>query len=657
MSEPAHVNAQPAKPLMVYDGDCNFCKFWIRRWQRATAGRVDYIASQDPQVAREFPELPRERFEGSVQLVETDGVVYSGAEAVFRSLTYSRAWGWLLWIYQNVPGFKPVTESSYRFVARHREGFSVLTRWLWGREGASPSYLLVRSLFVRWVGAIFLIAFFSLSIQADGLIGANGILPARRTMSALQAQCDQNGIGLARFHLVPTLCWIDAGNGFLHLLCGAGCVLSLLVIFDVAPALCLFLLWAIYLSLCVVGRDFLSFQWDALLLETGFLAIFFASPEIFPHRRTSPEPSPWMRWLLWWLLFRLMFESGLVKLTSGDVNWHNLKALNFHYETQPLPTWLAWYANQLPNAFQKFSVFAMFIIELAVPFLIFAPRRLRFAGCGLLVFLQVCILLTGNYCFFNLLTIGLCLLLLDDAALLAFIPKKWRARFKPESSQSVNVSQPPQENGALGEIQITPYEPPAARNRNWPDWVIVPIFVVILLASVAEFAERCGLRRVPAPLLWLQEETEPFRTVNGYGLFAVMTTSRPEIVIEGSNDGKTWLAYEFRYKPGDPKRRPGFVAPHQPRLDWQMWFAALGTYRENPWLIHFCARLLQGSPDVLRLLAHNPFPNAPPRLIRARVYQYHFSNFQERREQGIWWRRTYEGEYLPAFSLSDLRTQ
>jgi lipase maturation factor 1 len=660
--EPASVRAAPAKPLMIYDGECNFCKFWILRWQRATRGNVDYVASQDPQVAQQFPELPRERFEGSVQFIETDGIVYSGAEAVFRSLTYTRVWGWLLWVYKNVPGFKRATEWTYQFVARRREGFSILTRWLWGREGALPTYALVRSLFIRWMGVIYLSAFFSLSIQTDGLIGHNGITPAQSFMQAARAHCDQNQIGWSRYHLLPTLCWLNAGDRFLHLLCGAGCVLSLLVILDVAPALCLFLLWAIYLSLSAVGNVFLMFQWDALLLETGFLAIFFAPLQIFPRRNTTPPPSRLMLWLLRWLLFRLMFESGLVKLLGGDLNWRHLRALNFHYETQPLPTWVAWYAHQLPDGFQKFCVFMVFVIELASPFLIFAPRRLRFFGCGLLLFLQVCIMLTGNYCFFNLLTIGLCLLLLDDAALLNFMPSRWRARFLPEKTVQANAqNQTParQENMALGEIKV-PQSPPqvSTRRHSWPASVIAPVAAVIFSVSTAQLLEMGeSTRFVPAPVVWLQEWLTPFQSVNRYGLFEMMTTSRLEIMVEGSNDGKTWLAYEFRYKPGDLKQRPGFVAPHQPRLDWQMWFAALGDFRQNPWFVSFCARLLQGSPEVLALLAQNPFPNAPPHFIRAQVYEYHFSNFQEHRAHGEWWVREYKGEYLPPISMSDIQSQ
>jgi lipase maturation factor 1 len=643
-----------AKPLMIYDGGCNFCKFWIIRWQRATAGRVDFLASQDERVAREFPRLPRENFEQSVQFIETDGRVYSGAEAVFRALTYSRFWGWCFGFYRDLPGVKPVTEGAYRFVARRREGFSFLTRLLWGRDGALPEYHLVRWVFLRLLGVIYLSAFMSLGSQISGLLGSDGILPAKNVMAGAQVQFAQQNIGLERYHILPTLCWFSASDGFLRGLCLAGTVLSLLLIFNFAPAVCLFLLWLIYLSLVSVGRDFLSFQWDVLLLEAGFLAIFFAPLQFLPRSGITPRASCAILWLLRWLLFRLMFESGVVKLLSGDAHWSGLTALNFHYETQPLPTWIGWYAHQLPGGFQSVCVFIMFVIELGVPFLIFAPRRLRFFGCGLLALLQLCILLTGNYCFFNLLTLALCLLLLDDALLRKLFPRRRRQRWFPQSELNL-MAGPETGEKALGEIQV----PPApmfdlANVRNWPQGIIATITIVILLLSVTQVVGMLvRAESWPAPLALLDGCMKPFRSVNTYGLFAVMTTSREEIILEGSNDGKTWVPYEFKYKPGDPHRRPSFVAPYQPRLDWQMWFAALGNYQQNRWLVNCCIRLLQGSPEVLELLGHNPFPNTPPRYIHAVVYDYHFSNWQARREQGIWWRRELKGEYLPVISLSE----
>jgi predicted DCC family thiol-disulfide oxidoreductase YuxK len=644
------VAAHPAKPLLIYDGDCNFCKFWILRWQRFTRGRVEYLASEDARVAEQFPELPRERFDESVQFIETDGRVYGGAEAVFRSLNYGPAGGVASWVYEGLPGFAAVAEGLYRFVAKRRTLFSFLTRLLWGREGALPSYRLTGWVFLRFLGVIYLCAFASLGTQIIGLIGKNGILPAARLMDSAREQFDGANIGLERYHELPTLCWLGVSDGFLRMLCVAGCALSILLIANIAPAPCLFLLWLIYLSLASVCREFLSFQWDALLLETGLLAIFFAPLQLFPKLSKSSGPSRIILWMLRWLLFRLMLESGLVKLISLDPTWQNGSALTYHYETQPLPTWIGWYAHQLPAGLQHVCVVIMFIIELCVPYLIFLPRRLRILGCWLLLLLQVLILLTGNYCFFNWLTIALCLLLLDDAAMQKLVPAKWRRL----TASEMPTPGPANSTGkTLGEITV-PSAPVASEKGGWrwPVWVTLPLALVILFITVPQLWTMLhGYRGRSAWSEPLSEWLAPFSSVNGYGLFAVMTTTRPEIIIEGSNDGKNWREYEFKYKAGDLKRRPMFVAPHQPRLDWQMWFAALGDYRQNRWFLEFCRRLLEGSPDVLKLMGRNPFPDAPPRYIRAQLYEYHFSNFKQRHADGVWWRREFDREYLPPVSL------
>jgi hypothetical protein len=273
----------------------------------------------------------------------------------------------------------------------------------------------------------------------------------------------------------------------------------------------------------------------------------------------------------------------------------------------------------------------MFGVELGAPFLIFAPRRLRFCGGAAIAILQILILLTGNYTFFNWLALALCLLLLDDFALEKVVPLKLRRWF------SFN-SQPSTFN----------------QSRRWPRFITVPLAIGVTMLYLFQISLTLGIR--PAWFLPVAEADawlEPFRTFSGYGLFAVMTTERREIIVEGSDDGVNWRSYEFKYKPGDVDRRPAFVAPHQPRLDWQMWFAALGDYQENPWFVNFCLRLLQGSPEVTALLAKNPFPDHPPRYLRAGLYDYQFTDFAERRGAGAWWKREYIGLYLPPVSLSD----
>ncbi|HUK12109.1 MAG TPA: lipase maturation factor family protein [Thermoanaerobaculaceae bacterium] len=485
---------------------------------------------------------------------------------------------------------------------------------------------LVRWLFLRSLGVVYLVAFASLATQVSGLIGRRGILPAAEFMQAAGAHFDARGVGAMRVAALPTLCWLSASDGFLRGLCVAGVVMAAAVVIGIAPAPLLGLLWLVYLSLVVVGRDFLAFQWDALLLETGLLAILFAPLQPLPARSGEAPPSRLVLWLLRWLTFRLMFGSGAVKLASGDPSWRNLTALTYHYQTQPLPNRVAWLAQQLPAWFQRASCAAMFTVELGAPLLIFAPRRWRLAGCAAMVSLQVLIAATGNYCFFNLLACTLCLTLLDDAALAWAVPAAWRERLARIRS------------GAPG----------------WSPWLLAPVAALLFLVTSVEFTSRF-LPELPwpRPLTALCRAAEPFRSTNSYGLFAVMTTTRPEIVVEGSDDGRTWRAYEFRYKPGDVRRAPREVAPFQPRLDWQMWFAALGTPSDNPWFVGLCVRLLEGSPEVLALLGRNPFPAAPPRVVRARLYDYRFSTLAELRADGAWWRRELLGDYLPAISLRD----
>ena len=631
MQRGLRVATPPPKPLMVFDGDCNFCTLWIRRWQQMTGEAVDYLPAQDPQITARFPEIPHALFDTAVQFIETDGTVYSGAEAVLRVLAHNPNRQWPLRLYEKLPAIAHFTEWAYRIVAENRTFFSLLTRWFWGRHLEQPTYFLTRWIFLRALGVVYLVAFVSLWTQINGLIGHNAIQPTDQFMSAVVQQCNTQGIGMERYHLLPTLCWFNSSDSFLHFQCAAGIALAVLLILGIASAPCLALLWLIYLSLVTVGRDFLGFQWDNLLLEAGFLAIFFAPLQLLPRPSREAPPSRAVLWLLWLLLFKLMFSSGCVKLLSGDPTWRNLTALTFHYYTQPLPTWIGWYANQLPLWFQKFSCAAMFGIELGAPWLIFAPRRLRFLGGAAIASLQILILLTGNYTFFNCLTLALCLLLLDDFLLAKLIPLKLRHLF------SFNL------------------QPSAfSLSRRWLRPLLAVLAAVILSASGFQLAATLGCRSsLLYPFGWVAGQLAPFRSVNNYGLFAVMTTGRREIIVEGSNDGTNWLAYDFKYKPGDLTRRPSFVAPLQPRLDWQMWFAALGDVRQNPWFVNFCERLLQGSPDVLALLEKNPFPDHPPRYIRAEFYDYHFTSFAERRVTGAWWKRELIGEYLPPVSLNE----
>jgi hypothetical protein len=323
--------------------------------------------------------------------------------------------------------------------------------------------------------------------------------------------------------------------------------------------------------------------------------------------------------------------SGVVKLTSGDdswgwldlsFHWSALTALDYHYWSQPLPTVFGWWADKSPEWFKHFSVAFCLAVEIIAPFFIWAPRRPRLIAAGLMVFLQIAIAVTGNYCFFNLLTIALCLLLIDDAS----IGRKYPTAVDRRYSNRLSMF------GAIAVIIVT-----------------LPINAWLIFTALKPEAVW------PRPLAAVYGRVEAFRVVNGYGLFRVMTKDRGEIVIEGSADGIDWLPYEFKWKPGNVQRAPGWCAPHQPRLDWQMWFAALGTPQQNPWFGGLVVRLLQGSQDVSRLHARNPFPDQPPRYIRAGFYRSRFTTVEEHRQSGAWWKRQELGEYLPTVSLQQLR--
>jgi len=479
-------------------------------------------------------------------------------------------------------------------------------------------FTIARWVFLRLLGAAYLCAFLSLWTQLGGLIGSQGMLPAAEFL-----QVAAERLGVVRFWLLPTLCWLSSSDASLYALCAMGSLAAILLIIDVAPAACLGVLWVTYLSLVTVGQTFFLFQWDSLLLEIGFVSIFFA-PWRWRPRWSGDAPAPLAtRVLLWWLLFRLMFSSGVVKLASGDAAWRGLSALTHYYETQPLPTWIAWYAHQLPDWFHWIACLLVLLVELVVPWLIVGPRQWRHAACWVLMGFQGVIAATGNYCFFNVLTVSLCVLLLDDLAW----PYWCRERLVAPDDRTPAVS-------------------------RQPAWPVSLVTVVVLLASMAPMASLAQKRSSwMKPFTIVYQWTAPFRLANPYGLFAVMTTTRREIIVEGSTDGITWRAYEFKAKPGEPTQRPGFVAPHQPRLDWQMWFAALGSYEEHPWFLKFVRQLLRGSPDVTALLAYNPFADQPPRYVRAVAYRYQFTDAETRRRTGAWWRIANRRRYSPPLSL------
>ena len=482
-------------------------------------------------------------------------------------------------------------------------------------EEGLPTHHLARWLFLRLLGAIYLIAFASLGVQITGLVGDHGLLPAGEFLDWARAT-----YGAVAYRMLPTVFWMGSGDTALKLACWAGAGLSVLLMIGIASWLMLVLLWALYLSLSVVGQSFLSFQWDALLLEAGLLALLWAPIEWWPSVRER-VPALLPRWLLIFLLFKLVFLSGLTKLLSGDPTWQTASALDYHFQTQPLPPWTAWYAQNLSSGLHLAATYVMFAIELGAPWLLFAPprlRRLRFVGVAAIVLLQLGIAATGNYGFFNLLTIVLCVPVLDDRFLGVLLPQLQRAG-KPESPV-----------------------------RRWMVGLFAPVFLGLSLLSLAREVAYTLPAMSGAALLprWSEQAlavVSPLRSFNGYGLFRVMTTERPELVIEGSNDGREWLEYEFRYKPGLVSRAPRFVAPYHPRLDWQMWFAALDPNGSAEWLQSLLNHLHAGTPQVLALLGWNPFRRHPPRYLRVARYEYRFTTWGDRQRTHAWWKRELVG--------------
>lgn len=599
----------PGQTVFVYDGQCGFCRIWLRYWQALRANApdadsVEYIARQE--LGDRLPQLDRETLPGASHLVTSDGTALHGAHAMLHLLAPTGWWPrLLLWLYEHVSPSAVVSDAAYEWIGQHRTFAYKATLLLWGKDVRPQHYRLTEFIFLRLLGLVYFLAFLSLRPQIVGLVGEHGISPVHRILEVLHAD-----LGSRVYRLAPTLVWLSPSDAMLTALCGTGMVFGALLLFNVLPRFSTLSCYVLYLSLATVGQPFTSFQWDALLLEAGFLALFAGFP--------------WTVWLFRLLVFRLMFESGVVKLSSGDSTWQSLRALRFHFETQPLPNPFAYVMHHAPVWLQDSLTGWVLVIELACPFLLFAPRRLRHLGAWLLVFLQLGIAASGNYAFFNLLTLALLVWAFDDESFERW--PRWIRQRVPEASQWLQ--------------------------RDWIRWpaAAVAFFIAFVggIQALSTVFPAAGRPLAPAENL-----LAPFDIVNHYGLFAVMTTDRPELMYEGSNDGLTWQEYELPYKPGDLKRRLPIIAPLQPRLDWQLWFAAFSSPQQEPWTSGLLIKLLEGEPDVTGLFSRVPFQK-PPKFIRVQRYDYRFTTKAERDQSGAVWKRKLLGTYLPATSLDSL---
>lgn len=459
----------------------------------------------------------------------------------------------------------------------------------------------------------------------------------------------ERGLGSLRFWYAPTLLWFSSGSHMLMAICWVGIVASLLVTVNVWPRANLIICFICFLSFVSAAGDFSGYQSDGMLLEAGFICLFFAPAGFFPGWGRSSPPVRASQFLLLWEWFRIYFESGVVKLASGDPQWHHLTAMDQYYQNGPLPTWIGYYVQQLPHWFQASTVVATLLMELVLVWMLFLPRKWRIVCFWIVTPWQIGVILTANYAFLNYIVLALGFLLLDDRSVMRFVPARWRFTI-PENDSEIAIDNEDRPISVLREEPAV-MQPSGLRRQLRPIGLAFTavmlswIFYATMVPMLQMFWR--GIPLPTAPLTALQ----PFRIANEYGLFAVMTPNRYEIEFQGSDDGKTWVAYPFRYKPQALNKAPGIYAPYQPRFDWNLWFASLGSWTQYPIVPRTEELLLTNDPAVLSLFAGNPFPNQPPRMVRAVLWQYWFTTIDEKRATGNWWRRLLLGAYAPTLTI------
>jgi lipase maturation factor 1 len=508
--------------------------------------------------------------------------------------------------------------------------------WLLGTQNsegvpASSRYLWARWIFLRGIGFIYFSAFYSFYFQVKGLVGPEGILPARDYLQAVDG-----ALHWIRFWYAPTVFWWSTSDRALLAVCSVGLIASVLVFLNVWPRASLFLCFACFLSLIAVAQDFASYQSDGMLLEGGFISLFFAPPGLRPGIGFSHGPSHASLFLLRWEWFRIYFQSGVVKLASGDQSWRHLTAMDDYYQNGPLPSWMGWYVQHLPHGFHASVTVLVLAVELALVWMLFLPRRFRMICFWIVTPMQVSIIVTANYAFLNYIVLFLGFLLLDDQAFERWAPVRIRNWLAPPAS-------PPSPTDGLRPLWRTRF----SRGYSIAGMMVTGFFLGWLFYASSIQMLWMFFSDFHPPLTPLRL-LEPFRVADSYGLFAVMTHERYEIEFQGSRDGgKTWTPYPFRYKPQDPARAPGIFAPYQPRFEWNLWFASLGSWRQYRFVVWTEERLLTKDPDVLELFAYDPFGGSPPERVRAVMYQYWFTDWKTKHKTGMWWRRQLLGDYAP----------
>ncbi len=532
-------------------------------------------------------------------------------------------------------------------------------RWLFASEPGKADGLLPRWMFLRALGLIYYSAFFCLVFQIKGLIGPQGILPAGEYLRAVAEQ-----FGRVGYWYAPTLLWLSSGLHMLAGICWVGMIASVLLALNFWPRGMLAICFVCFLSFVSAAQDFSGYQSDGMLLEAGFIALFFAPKGFRPGWGEKSPPSRASWFLLLWECFRIYFESGVAKIMGGDPEWRHFTALDDYYQNGPLPTWIGWYMQHWPHWFQAAMAFGTLALELGLVWMMFLPRRFRIVCFCIVTPWQVGIILSANYTFLNYLVLVLGFLLLDDKLLERFLPGRWSKDFRARQEEKRQPFEAQDKQGCRTPSQVLngnraeqEAKPTVLENapKSWQEtlrkqWAAVKLAVTAVMLAWVFYA-------TTVQMIWMVKPVdlpttpvaalEPFRIANRYGLFAMMTKGRYEIEFQGSDDGQKWLVYPFRFKPQDPAKAPEIYAPYQPRFDWNLWFASLSTWREEPIVPRTEQALLRGSQDVLLLFAGNPFPKAPPRQVRAVLWQYWFTTPEEKHETGMWWRREQLGLYAP----------
>ncbi|HET6169678.1 MAG TPA: lipase maturation factor family protein [Terracidiphilus sp.] len=526
--------------------------------------------------------------------------------------------------------------------------------------------MVPRWIFLRALALIYFSAFYSLLFQIKGLIGPSGVLPAQQYLAAVNNSLS----GAARYWYAPSLFWISPGSRALMLVTWIGIAASVIAFLNFWPRLSFFVCFACFLSFVSAAGDFSNYQSDGMLLEAGFLSLFFAPSGMMPGWGADSPPSRASLFLLQWEWFRIYFESGMVKLLSGDTQWRTLTAMDEYYQNGPLPTWIGWYVQHFPHWFQVATAGGTLVMELGVVLMLFFPRRVRLICFFIVTPWEIGVILTANYTFLNYLVLSLGFLLLDDRALIRFVPKRFQQPMqveipRPEIQEDLELSILKQTGDSVPPELMREEEERLAEDRRARRTVLYRLlrhlraigmaFTAVMLTWIAydTAAEMISLplRGIPLPHAPIAA-LEPFRIANQYGLFAVMTRGRYEIEFQGSHDGTHWVAYPFKYKPQAENEAPGIYAPYQPRFDWNLWFASLGDWRQNDIVPLTEERLLVNDADVLSLFSGNPFAKSPPRYVRAVLWQYWFTSMDEKRRSGNWWRSQFLGLCAPEITLT-----